>query len=434
MRWGRCLPRARRWPRGPGAPVVQCRHAARRRAAGSLTDMTRRLVILLNVAHALDHLFLLVFATAVAAIAAEFGFARWEDLMPFGAGAFVMFGAGSLPAGRLGDLWGRRRMMLVFFFGIGVAAILVALTRSAWQLAAALTLLGTFAAIYHPVGIPMLVQRAANPGAVIGLNGLAGNLGIAAAAIVTGFLVQWSGWRAAFVVPGLVSIACGLWFMKVAPAEAEPPAARKRQAGNELPASMLARVFLVMTAAAASGGVIFNLTTNGNGQLLTERMRGVVEDPALLGTLLAVVYAVASLAQVVVGRLIDRLPLKGLYLGIVLAQVMALLLAVRAEGWWLYVALIGVMVLVFGAIPFTEAMIVRFVDDRMRSRVAGMRLTVSIGISSLAVWALGPAVKAAGFSTLLLAMAGVAVLTCAFIAWLPGDATVARARAGAAAA
>jgi MFS family permease len=396
--------------------------------------MSRPLVLLLNVAHALDHLFLLIFATAVAAIAREFGFARWEDLMPFSVGAFVMFGAGSLPAGRLGDLWGRRRMMLVFFFGIGVASILVALARNAWEIAAALTLLGTFAAIYHPVGIPMLVQKAKNPGATIGVNGLAGNLGIAVAAIVTGFLVQASGWRAAFVVPGLVSIACGLAFMEVAPAETEPPAARPRKPGMELPASMLARVFFVMTAAAASGGVLFNITTNGNGQLLAERMRGVVEDPALLGTLLAAVYAVSSVAQVVVGRLIDRVPLKRLYLTIVLAQVGMLLVAVRAEGWWLYVALIGVMVLVFGAIPFTEAMIVRYVDDRMRSRVAGMRLTVSIGVSSLAVWLLGPVVKAAGFSSLLLAMAGVAMLTSAIVAWLPGEQMLARARAAAAAA
>ena len=395
--------------------------------------MTRSLSLLLNVAHALDHLFLLVFATAVAAIAREFGFARWEDLMPFGVGAFVMFGAGSLPAGRLGDLWGRRAMMLVFFFGIGASAIAVALTQNAWQMAAALTLLGTFAAIYHPVGIPMLLQRAENPGATIGINGLAGNLGIAVAAIATGFLVQWIGWRAAFVLPGLVSIACGLAFMAVAPREIEPPAARPRKPGGELPAAMLARVFLVMTAAAASGSLLFNLTTNGNGQLLAERMRGLVVDPAQLGVLLAVVYAISSLAQVVVGRLIDRVPLKRLYLCIALAQVPLLLLAMRAEGWWLYAALIGVMVLIFGAIPFTDAMIVRFVDDRMRSRVAGMRLTVSIGISSFAVWLLGPVVKAAGFSVLLLAMAGIAMLTSAIVAWLPNEATVARARAAAAA-
>ncbi|MFO1298281.1 MAG: hypothetical protein U1F25_18690 [Rubrivivax sp.] len=82
--------------------------------------------------------------------------------------------------------------------------------------------MGTFSAIYHPVGIPMLVQRAKNPGATIGVNGLAGNLGIAAAAIVTGFLVKWIGagarrsWCRA-----LVAIACGLLFMRAAPHESE---------------------------------------------------------------------------------------------------------------------------------------------------------------------------------------------------------------------
>src|SRR3954452_13666759 len=187
----------------------------------------RAVTLLLNVAHAVDHMFLLIFATAVASIAAEFGFARWEDLMPFGAGAFVMFGLGSLPAGRLGDLWGRRAMMIVFFFGMGASLLLAAFVQGPWQLAAALTLMGTFASIYHPVGIPMLLQGAARPGATIGINGLAGNLGIAVAAAITGLLVKWVGWRSAFAVPGLSCIVLGVVFMRLVPAEKESPARRK---------------------------------------------------------------------------------------------------------------------------------------------------------------------------------------------------------------
>lgn len=388
--------------------------------------MSRPVTLMLNLAHALDHLFLLVFATAVSAIAADFGFARWEDLMPYGVGAFFLFGIGSLPAGRLGDLWGRRQMMLVFFFGIGAASLLAATTQNAWQLAAALTLLGAFSAIYHPVGIPMLVQNAKNPGATIGVNGLSGNLGIAAAAILTGFLVEHAGWRAAFVVPGLVAIGCGLLFLKLAPREVEAPAARKARAGVELSKAQLARVFAVMTAASATAGLLFNLTTNGNGQLLSERLRGIVDEPAELGMLLAAVYAVASVAQGVVGRLIDRVSLKKLQLIIVLAQVPLLVAAAYAQGWWLYAALLGTMTLIFGAIPFTDATIVRYVDDRMRSRVAGLRLAISVGFSSLAVYALGPAVKAAGFQTLLLVMAGVALLTAAVVMLLPPEPPKAR--------
>jgi MFS family permease len=406
----------------PPTAAAEAAPPSRPTEAAELPQRNARVVaLLLNLAHAIDHMFLLIFATAVGSIAAEFGFSRWEDLMPYGVGAFVLFGLGSLPSGRLGDLWGRRRMMLLFFFGIGAAALLAAATRNAWELAGALTLLGAFASIYHPVGIPMLLQRAPNPGAVIGINGLAGNLGIAVAALSTGFMVQWFGWRAAFALPGLLAIGCGLLFARLCPHETEAPARRSGKARVTLTPALMARVFAVMTAASVTGSLLFNFATNGNAQLLAERFRGIVEDPALLGMMLAAVYAVASLAQVVVGRLIDRVPLKPLYLGIVLAQVPLLLLATRAEGWWMLLLLLAVMVVIFGSIPFTDAMIVRYVDDRMRSRVAGARLTVSIGISSLAVWLLGPVVKNAGFATLLWAMALIAGCTVLVVLALPRE-------------
>jgi MFS family permease len=394
-----------------------------------MSEMPRPAALLLNLAHAVDHLFLLIFATAVAAIAQDFGFARWEDLMPYGVGAFLMFGLGSLPAGKLGDSWGRRPMMLVFFAGMGISALLAAVTQNAWQLAAALALLGTFSAIYHPVGIPMLVQGAKRPGATIGVNGLSGNLGIAAAALVTGFLVKAFGWRAAFAVPGLACLVLGGVFARLVPAEAEPPSQRRRASAVPLAPGQLARVLVVMTVASATAGLLFNLATNGNAQLLAERLHGVVDDPATLGVMLAAVYAMASVAQVVVGRLLDRVPLKRLQLGIVLCQAPLLAAAAMASGWWLYAALLGVMVLIFGAIPFTDAVIVRYVDDHMRSRVAGLRLTLSLGFSSLAVWALGPVVKASGFGTLFLAMSGISLCTAAALLAMPGEPRAAALRA-----
>ncbi len=387
-------------------------------------EHSRLVKLMLNFGHAIDHMFLLVFAAAIGAIAADFGFAHWEDLMPYGVGAFFLFGIGSLPSGRLGDLWGRRRMMLVFFFGIGVAAIAVALTQNAWQLALALAAIGAFASIYHPVGIPMLVQRTKNPGATIGINGLAGNLGVAVAALVTGFVTQWIGWRAAFVLPGLLAIACGVVFAYAAPAEVETPARRKARTVRTMPPAMLARALVVMTAAAVTGSLLFNFTTNGNGRLLSERFRGIVEDPALLGALLAAIYALASLAQVVVGRLADRVPLKPLFFGIVAMQIPLLGLAAISQGWWLFAWLLGSMIFIFAAIPFTDFLIVRYVDDRVRSRIAGMRLTVSFGISSLAVWMLGPAVKGMGFETMMLVLAAVAACTTAIVCLLPREPSV----------
>lgn len=379
----------------------------------------RTTVLLLNIGHGLDHLFLLVFASAVGTMAADFGLARWEDLMPYSLGAFVMFGLGSMPAGWLGDHWSRRSMMVVFFVGIGLASIAVAFCTSIWQLALALTVLGVFAAIYHPVGIAMLIQNVArNVGFTIGVNGLAGNLGVAAAAVVTGFLVQAWGWRVAFVVPGVVSILCGIAFALVAPAETMAASKRPRT-GPVVPPAVAMRVFLVMTLVSTCTSLLFNFTTNGNAELFRERLAGITSDPARLGVLLGIAYVFGSFAQLAVGRLIDRMPLRTIFLPIALLQIPIFLAAAWARDWTLFGLAIAFMVLVFGQIPFADALVARYFDDRMRSRVFATRMVISFGASSAAVGLLGPLVRGSGFSTLFLAMAAVALCTALLMLLVP---------------
>ena len=390
--------------------------------------MNRTTQILLNLAHALDHLFLLIFAAAVGAIATDFGLARWEDMMPYTTGAFVLFGLGSVPSGRLGDLWGRRRMMLVFFFGMGASALAVACTRTPIEMAIALVVMGAFSSIYHPVGIPMLVQNALRPGWTIGVNGLAGNLGIATAALSTGFLVEHFGWRAAFVVPALVCMGLGLLFAWQAPAESATTA-RSRSASVQMPKSLVLRTFLVMVITATTTSLLFNFTTNGNAQLLADRLQGLVSDPSTLGMLLAGVYAIGSLAQLVVGRLLDWVAVKPLFVGILILQCLAFAVASQTSGWHWYLAAIAYMVMVFAAIPFSDAMVVRYIDDSMRSRVSGTRIAISFGISSMAVYLLGPLVKAAGFGTLMTLMACIAATGVLAVLWLPGQESIRRAQA-----
>src|SRR5438270_833292 len=112
---------------------------------------------------------------------------------------------------------------------------------------------------------------------------------IAAAASLTGLLVKHIGLRAAFAVPGGLALLCGVLFLAVVPREEMAPSKRPRKS-VDLPPAVMARVLTVMTLAAISSSLIFNFTTNGNGQLLAERLRGLVDDPATLGVLLAVVY------------------------------------------------------------------------------------------------------------------------------------------------
>ncbi len=377
--------------------------------------------LLLNFGHAIDHMFLLVFATAVTTIAKDFQLQRWEDLMPYGAAAFFFFGLGALPSGRLGDLWGRRPMMIVFFLSIGVSAIAVGLTRTPVELAIALGVMGCAASIYHPVGIPMLVQGASRPGWIIGVNGLAGNLGLASAAAVTGLFVKYFGWRMAFVIPGIVSIFLGFFFAVYATRDGTAPAQKKTSSSGHQVGVSVAGVLLVMTVAATSGGMLFNFATNSNYELLSSKFSQISQDPARIGFLLALVYGLASLTQLLVGNLLDKIALKPLYLGIITIQLFSIVLAIGTDGWLFYLAQIVFMATIFGAVPFTDAMVIRFVDDSMRSRVSGIRLTISLGASSIAVWLIGPIVKQSGFTLLLWVMAATSCITLAVVSTLPAS-------------
>ena len=375
--------------------------------------------LLLNLGHAMDHWVIAIFLYTASVIAGVWG-TDWKELTPYAFGASSMFGAGSIVSGKLGDSWGRRSMMILFFAGLGVSCLLIALCQNKWQIGVALTLMGAFASIYHPVGIPMIVQGADKPGFVIGVNGLVGNLGIAIGASVSVLLATRYGWQMAYIVPGVVSLVAAGLFSAFVPKEREAPARRKPKM-LDLPPGVMARVFFIMTCAAVTGSIVFNFTTNSNGEMLKARIEELAANPWLLSTVLFFVFTIASLAQLVVGALIDRYPLKNIYLPILIAQVPLFLLAAYAEGG----ALVGVttlfMVFVFGAIPFTDAMIVRYVDDRMRSRVTGMRLAIGFGVSSLVVAAIGPSVKAAGFPMLLMTLAIVAMCTVIAISFLPNE-------------
>src|SRR3989442_3247971 len=117
---------------------------------------SRWLAPFINLGHFIDHLAMLVFPTVVLALARDWD-RPYSELLPLTLGGFIAFGAFALPAGWLADHWSRYRMMVVFFFGVGAALFLTGFANSPWQLGLGLTLVGVFAAIYHPVGIAMLV-------------------------------------------------------------------------------------------------------------------------------------------------------------------------------------------------------------------------------------------------------------------------------------
>ena len=343
----------------------------------------RTLVPFINLGHFLDHLVMLVFPAAVVALAREWD-RPYSELLPLALGGFIAFGAFALPAGWLADHWSRYKMMAVFFFGIGVSMIATGFAQTPWQIGAGLTLIGVFAAIYHPVGIAMLVAAPEKMGRALGWNGLWGNLGLAAAALIAGALMDVWGWRSAFFIPGVVCIATGAAFL-VLVRDPGPVAKKSRTIGLHVDAGTMARIFAVLLIATACGGVIFNSTTVAMPKVFDERLASLTQSSLGIGALVAFVYSLAALAQLAMGALIDRFELRRLMIGIALIQIPLLALSANLEGWAMLAAALAMMLAVFGQIPLNDVIVGKYVADEYRARVLSIRYVVSLGVAAVAV-------------------------------------------------
>jgi MFS family permease len=341
------------------------------------------LVPFINIGHFLDHLVMLVFPAVVVALGREWG-RPYSELLPLALGSFIAFGAFALPAGWLADHWSRYKMMVVFFFGIGAAMLLTGLARSPWQIGLGLTLIGVFAAIYHPVGIAMLVAAPEKMGRALGWNGLWGNLGLAAAALIAGALMDLWGWRSAFFIPGIFCVATGIAFMWLVP-DPGPVQKKSRTIGLHVDAATMTRIFAVLLIATACGGVIFNSTTVAMPKVFDERLSALAQSNFGIGALVAFVYSLAALAQLAMGALIDRFELRRLMIGIALIQIPLLAIAANLEGWAMLAAALAMMLAVFGQIPLNDSIVGKYVADEYRARVLSVRYVVSLGVAAVAV-------------------------------------------------
>jgi MFS family permease len=341
------------------------------------------LVPFINLGHLLDHLVMLVFPTVVIALGRQWD-RPYSELLPLALGGFIAFGAFAVPAGWLADHWSRYRMMVVFFFGIGAALFLTGFATSPWQIGLGLTVTGMFAAIYHPVGIAMLVAAPKNLGMALGWNGLWGNLGLAFAAIISGALMDLWGWRAAFFIPGLAAMAAGIGFLLLVP-DPGPVPKRSKTIGLHLDTRTMGQIFAILLVATAFGGVIFNATTVAMPKVFDERLRALTETNLGIGALVAVVYSIAAFAQVLMGTLMSRYEMKPLMIGVGLVQVPLLFAAASLDGWPMLGVALLMMMAIFGQIPLNDGIVGKYVADEYRARVLSVRYVISLGVAAVGV-------------------------------------------------
>lgn len=388
-----------------------------------MTAGNRLEFLFLNLGHFYDHLFILIYATVAALVLPAAFDMSYAELIVYATPGFIAFGAFALPAGWLADRWSRRGMMMVFFLGIGISAMLTGLARTPLEIGAGLFFIGVFAAIYHPVGITMVVEaRPVKTGVALGVNGVWGNMGVASAAVAAGALIDISGWRAAFVVPGAAAIATGLAYMVLCRAHSgagSKPAVGVKRAGAVLDKRVLVTIFIIIALTTTLGSLIFQSMTFALPKILEERLNGVFDSATAIGFSAFGVFAIASMAQVLIGHLVDRYSIRTVFAFVAGLQIPAYMLAVGLSGLPVLVGAVAFMLLIFGQIPINDALLSRITTTQYRSRIYAIKFVLSFSVAAAAIPLVALLHETTGFDGMFIAMTAVAAVILLCVLALP---------------
>ena len=377
----------------------------------------------LNAGHFFNHLFMLIFATVAAlSLSREWGM-DYGELIPYATPGFVAFGVCAVPAGWLADKWSRQGMMVVFFIGIGLSAVFTALSRTPFQIGAGLLAIGVFAGIYHPVGLALVVQGRRNTGVPLAVNGIFGNMGVACAALIAGFLIDHAGWRSAFVWPGVLSVVTGIAYVlflrgKAGTGELEQGKTSAGRSGEKpmLSGRMLLRVFVIIYVSTAIGGLLFQSTTFSLPKVFDEKLAGLAISATLVGWYAFLAFGFAAFGQLIVGYLVDRYSVRVVFSLVAALQALFLAIMPGLTGWTALMVSVAFMLAVFGQIPINDVMVGRITRSEWRSRVFAFRYIVTFSVMASSLPLIAWIYSHWGFDGLFKVLAVAAA--CTFIAVL----------------
>ena len=382
----------------------------------------------LNVGHFLDHLFMLIFATVAALRLTEEWGMSYAALIPYATPGFIAFGICALPAGWLADKWSREGMMVIFFIGIGASSIATALADTPIQIALGLLAIGAFAAIYHPVGLALVVHGREKTGVPLAVNGVFGNLGVAAAALITGYFIDTGGWRNAFVLPGIVSIVLGLVYAAVIRAgrerrvddRAAAVAAESTGRGaSAVDRAVFVRLFSIIMLTTAIGGIIFQGTTFALPKVFDERLAEIAGSATAIGGYAFLVFAIAGIAQLYVGYLLDRHSARTVFALVAGLQAVFFAVMYQLTGVAALLVAMAFMLVVFGQIPINDVLVSRITKSEWRARMFGIRFILNFTVMASTLPVIAGIHATWGFGMLFVVMAVAAGATFAAVLMLP---------------
>lgn len=338
------------------------------------------------IGHSLCHFLMLILPTIAIFIEGAFGLS-FSNVIMLSLISCLLFGFGALPAGWLADKWNAPSMLVIYFIGSGISAILCGLSQSPLELMICLSIMGLFASIYHPVGTAWVIEFSENKGKALALNSWAGNLGVAAAALVCTFLAAKFSWRVAFFLPGVLSLAVGLLLLVylqlnkslLQSTTSVPKAVKDYNQTVEKNTRFYKHSFICLVVAMVGTGMIYSTLSISLPKIYHNMLSDLAESSYLgIGGFISLSYIIASFSHFVGGYFINRYNPRFVYMTFYLLLIPLFMLATQLNSFGLWLCITMGVFLHTGASPAEKILVYDYSPKRKKATSFGIRFMLGI--------------------------------------------------------
>ena len=297
-----------------------------------------------------------------------------------------MFGIGAIPAGWAESRLGGKTLLLLYLFGSGLAALIVALSNSFILLIFGLGLLGFSCSIYHPAGLTLISQRVQAITKGMAVHGIFGTTGSALGPIMATTLAFLISWRASYAVLGVFNIILALVTIVVIPKRDHSGNGKMEQQENRVEkTNRPALIFFYMTNM-LMGFAYYGFTTFMPTHFAenTSNFLPFISGTMKAGIFPSLVFLAGIIGQVIGGRLGTRYKRTKLLPLIIAINIPFLLLMGYTTDIFLVLCSLGLGMAYFSNQPISNTLIAEFTHSDNRGLGYGINFFLSFGIGSLA--------------------------------------------------
>ncbi len=385
----------------------------------------KRILIFASTSHFITHFYILIFPVLILPLSRDLGLSL-DKVIGLSFLMYLFYGLAAIPWGFASDSTNPRLIMGTGIILSGSGLFLSGLLPNSSALPFTLALTGLGSAAYHPSGLALISKGIKERGKGMGINGIFGNLGMAAAPFTAGILNYLFGWRFTLTLLGTFGILAGIASFLV---PFSVPREGDLQTGEGVKDEEVLKLFLILCSVVIFSGLMYRTYTlvfpawiemklstffsflsvkmsEGGGSGLLAKT-----DTLIASLITGTAYIIGMFGQFTGGRIADRWELRTAYLFFYTLALPFLLLAVISTGWLVLVFAAVFIFFAMGMQPIENSIYAMLTPSRWRSVGYGIKFTLTFGIGSLSVFIVKKTEPIWGLNGIILLASGYLMIT-----------------------